>query len=350
MSTFKALRDVGVAACVAACLLALMASGAMSASASSSVTKTSFTDITWTVGAAIPHPHIEGAVAQVNGKIYAIAGATTDCSDNADICTATTGVDVYHPSSNTWTSAAPIPNPHRTTPTAVTIGGKIYVVGGQHVLGAQSNAVDVYAPKTNSWTTLPAASDLPASIDAAQTCGASVGSNIYIFGSEGIGVLDTSESNPSWTVLAASPLLKPSALCRATRVGPNDPTSKSAHVVITGPGDGTLNSFSQRVLVFSPASHSVRQAAAATAPMAEHSTVTLRRNVVIAGGDFSPSTVQLLPPGLGSAMHATDLPSPRDDAEGGVVVRGKFYIVGGVSEGGTPAEQTTPEVLIGTPN
>jgi hypothetical protein len=82
--------------------------------------------------------------------------------------------------------------------------------------------------------------------------------------------------------------------------------------------------------------------------MAEHSSVTIDNEAVVAGGDFSPQTVQILPAGFGSAITASNLPQPRDDSEGGAVVGGKWYIVGGGEDG-----ENVPggaEVLIGTPN
>jgi hypothetical protein len=82
--------------------------------------------------------------------------------------------------------------------------------------------------------------------------------------------------------------------------------------------------------------------------MAEHSSVTIDGNVVVAGGDFNGQTVQFLPPGLSEVRTTADLPQPRDDAEGGVVYKGSWYITGGGEDGDTPAGGV--DVLIGTPN
>jgi hypothetical protein len=314
---------------------------------SEKVEAVAFSNISWTTGAAIPNPHFEGTVAVVGTNIYAIGGSTADCSDG-DGCDPQTAVDVYHPASNRWTSAAPLANDQQDMPVSAVVDRDIYVVGG----AAGQNLVDVYNPRSNSWSTLPAASDVPSSINQAWSCGAGVGSNIYVFTEGGIGILNTSASPPAWTVLPAPALLTPdggaSLFCSATRVGPNNPTSKETQIVITGPGDGSADSLSERVLVFSPASNSLAQAGATTAPMAEHSSVTIDNEAVVAGGDFSPQTVQILPAGFGSAITASNLPQPRDDSEGGAVVGGKWYIVGGGEDG-----ENVPggaEVLIGTPN
>jgi hypothetical protein len=302
-----------------------------------------FTDISWTTGAPIPDPHFEGTVATVGGQIYDLGGSTADCSDG-DGCNPQLNVNVYNPKTNSWRKAAALPNDHQDTPVSTVVGGDIYVIGGS----SGQNEVDVYNPGSNSWTTLPASSDLPATINTAWSCGVSVGSNVYIFTVYGIGVMDTSVSPPTWTVLPASPLLSPSDFCDATLVGPNNPTSTAAQVVITGPGDGSSDASSQRVLVFSPASDSLILAGATTVPMAEHSTTTIDGNAVVAGGDFSPEAVQYIPPGFSTAVSISNLPQPRDDAEGGVQVSGKLYITGGGENGETPAGGV--DVLIGTPN
>ena len=80
-------------------------------------------------------------------------------------------------------------------------------------------------------------------------------------------------------------------------------------------------------------------------PTAEQSADLLKGIVVVAGGDFNFNAVEGVAPGQGSVASFSNLPDNRDDAAGGSVVNGKFYIVGGRS-----TTTTTPDVLIGTPN
>src|SRR5271165_5014264 len=123
-----------------------------------------FTDLSWTAGAAIPHAHIEGASVGAGSDVYAISGATGDCTDGAS-GTVTSAVDAYNTATNAWAARAPIPNGRDQDPAAVDVSGKIYVIGGTSSCGgATVTAVDTYKTSTNTWTTLPAVSDLPASL------------------------------------------------------------------------------------------------------------------------------------------------------------------------------------------
>ncbi len=172
------------------------------------IKKPPFTDISWTQGANVPNTHEEGAAVALGGVVYDISGATNDCSDSG--CGSfVSAVDVYHPKTDTFTSAAPIPNARSDDPAAVVVNGSIYVVGGMNT-GGTVRAIDKYTPG-NGWKTLPAASDLPAGFGGAEACGASKGKHIYYFDSAAheVGTLNTAASPPSWTVSAPQPLLSP---------------------------------------------------------------------------------------------------------------------------------------------
>ena len=157
------------------------------------IKKPPFTDISWTDGPTVPNIHEEGAAVALGGLVYDISGATSDCSDSG-CSTFVSAVDVYHPTTNTFTSAAPIPNPRAEDPAAVVVNGSIYVVGGINT-GGTVRAIDKFTPGTG-WKTLPAASDLPAGFGGAEACGASKGTHIYYFDSAAheVGMPDTATS------------------------------------------------------------------------------------------------------------------------------------------------------------
>jgi hypothetical protein len=300
------------------------------------VIKPAFTDISWTQGANVPNTHEEGAAVALGGVVYDISGATTDCSD-AGCSTMQPAVDVYHPKTDTFTSAPPIPNPRAYDPAAVVVNGSIYVIGGLNTIGTVS-AVDRYTPG-KGWKTLGAASDLPAGFVGSESCGAAVGSKIYYFDASAheVGTLNTAAKHPTWTMGNPQPLLAPTSFCSAVTDG--------AKIVIVGPGDGSADSYSQRVLTFTPSTGAVTQDQGTTVPTAEQSAALLHGIVVVAGGDFDYSAVEGVEPGEGSVASYSPLPQVRDDAAGGSVVRGKFYIVGGQS-----VSNLNPHVMIGTPN
>ena len=118
-------------------------------------------------------------------------------------------------------------------------------------------------------------------------------------------------------------------------------------IVIVGPGNGSADANSQRVLIFTPSSGVVTQANGLTVPTAEQSADLLKGIVVVAGGDFNYSAVEGVA-GTGESLRRPTpllLPQVRDDSAGGSVVKGKFYIVGGQS-----MTNLNPHVLIGKPN
>jgi hypothetical protein len=300
------------------------------------VIKPAFTDIGWTQGANVPNTHEEGAAVALGGVVYDISGSMSDCSD-AGCGALQPAVDVYHPKTDTFTSAPAIPNPRTYDPAAVVVNGSIYVIGGLGTGGTVS-AVDKFTPG-KGWKTLPLASDLPAGFVGEESCGAAVGSNIYYFDSatHEVGTLNTLAKPPSWTVSTPQPLLAPSSFCSAVADG--------SSIVLVGAGDGSADSYSQRVLTFHPLSGAVTLDQGATVPTAEQSAVLLHGIVVVAGGDFDFSAVEGVAPGQGSVASYSALPQVRDDSAGGSVVRGKFYIVGGQS-----MTNLNPHVMIGSPN
>ena len=76
---------------------------------------------TWTSGTNMPtaRSHLRAAV--LNGKIYAIGGYNGTSYINT--------VEEYDPSTNTWTTQTSIPTA-KAAPAVVTANGKIYIAGG----------------------------------------------------------------------------------------------------------------------------------------------------------------------------------------------------------------------------
>ena len=95
--------------------------------------------------------HVQPAVAVVAGKLY-VAGGNTGGG------VVTGRVDVYNPSTNSWSTVPAMPTP-RVAAAGGLIGGKLYVVGGRNG-STYYNSVEVYDPLTNAWTStagMPAA-------------------------------------------------------------------------------------------------------------------------------------------------------------------------------------------------
>lgn len=115
----------------------------------------------WKALAPLPTKRGSAVAVQAGGKIYVIGGATTvPGSKNVAIAgngpaRVLTSNDVYDPATNTWESRSPMAL-GRNHAFAGAVGGKIYVIGGRvgHAfITAASNTdiVEEYDPATDSW-------------------------------------------------------------------------------------------------------------------------------------------------------------------------------------------------------
>ncbi|MHC4707177.1 MAG: Kelch repeat-containing protein [Planctomycetota bacterium] len=101
---------------------------------------------TWTTKAPMPTARGFLATGVVNGKIYAIGGATY--AGGGTLST----VEEYDPATDTWTTKAPMPMARTTFLAASTVNGIIYVIGGARG-GSTLSTVEAYDPATDTWTT-----------------------------------------------------------------------------------------------------------------------------------------------------------------------------------------------------
>ncbi len=98
----------------------------------------------FTAAAPLTPPRFQLAgVALPSGKVLVAGGqdATTNYSN----------VDLYEPLTNTWTAAAPLLHPRSWAKIAV-VGGKVYVGGGYGVGFTADDTVEVYDPTVDKWT------------------------------------------------------------------------------------------------------------------------------------------------------------------------------------------------------
>ncbi len=101
----------------------------------------------WTNKAAMPTTRSRSASAVNAGIIYVFGG---DDAAGTPLNT----VEAYNPSTDSWSTLAPMPTPRRYAAAAAWGGtNKIYVLGGETAAG-QINTVEVYDIATNSWSTL----------------------------------------------------------------------------------------------------------------------------------------------------------------------------------------------------
>lgn len=155
-------------------------------------------------------PTARGAlgVAVVNGLIYAIGGiASWNSSFNVGTSTAT--VEIYNPSSNSWSTGVPLPQPLDSFGVAVS-NGTIYVIAGESK-GNVVNTVYSFNPATStSWSTM---SNLPLGRQSLGAVANSTGlifavGGMYGLASNPVTTAETDVYNPatnSWSTLSPMP-------------------------------------------------------------------------------------------------------------------------------------------------
>lgn len=109
---------------------------------------------TWTTKSLMPTPRSNFAIATVGGKIYCFGGITAIDDKGRQI---TNAVEVYNPTTDTWTIKSDMPT-QRWDVQANVINGKIYLMGGYKPENtsyseALTDLNEVYDPKNDSWST-----------------------------------------------------------------------------------------------------------------------------------------------------------------------------------------------------
>lgn len=100
----------------------------------------------WKTRAPMPRPRDDFAVAAYDGKLYVIGGTI------AGRPTAT--VERYDPDNDVWVALHDKPTPVSHV-SGVTIGGRIYVPGGEDEDGTVLTIMEAYDPRSQQWQSLP---------------------------------------------------------------------------------------------------------------------------------------------------------------------------------------------------
>jgi N-acetylneuraminic acid mutarotase len=109
----------------------------------------------WVARAPMPNPRSHFAAVADEGKIWTIGGQTGQ-GDNATVSAA---VNVYDPSSNTWSTGPSLPRPRaHISSSTVVVDRCVIVIGGDSPANEPIAATSVLDLATSTWT---AASDLP---------------------------------------------------------------------------------------------------------------------------------------------------------------------------------------------
>lgn len=166
----------------------------------------------WRKGPVIPAERLRGSAGVVvhNNKIYMVCGITDGHWDGH-----VAWLDEYDPKTDSWKRLADAPRT-RDHVSATVASGKLYVAGGRRstarigkVMELLVPEVDVYDFATGKWTTLPAASNLP-TLRAGCTA-VTQGGKVWIIGGETVQLLAHNEAeylDPKTNHWTSGPRLK----------------------------------------------------------------------------------------------------------------------------------------------
>lgn len=152
---------------------------------------------TWSEAASLPAPRGGHAAAVLNGRVHVLGGGNSlsTIDDHS----------VYDPNTNTWSERAKLPR-RMGSPAAVVLDGKLYSLGGRS--GREDfGDVHVYDPTADRWAAGPG-------IPARGTSGAAtIGGSIYVIGGESqskrtvlADVLRLAPGASAWTHAAPMPV------------------------------------------------------------------------------------------------------------------------------------------------
>ncbi len=133
----------------------------------------------WQTKTAMPTARYGIQASEVKGKFYLIGGWIQ--TESSSITDKSSRVEIYDPTTDTWTSGSPISTAVAGYASAV-VDGKIYVISGVASGSVKTNLTQIYDPEKDEWTSgVP----IPMSVSnaaAGTVTGANVAKAIYVIG------------------------------------------------------------------------------------------------------------------------------------------------------------------------
>ena len=221
----------------------------------------------WSTGASTPYSTGGGAVGvALNGKLYVIGGC-----QNGSSCPGDSAVEVYDPSSDSWSSAAAYPGAMAWGACGA-IAGEIYCAGGI-LNGSETPNTYVYDPSADTWTgglaPIPVASGglwgtaYTATADGQLLLQDGVTDNFATVTNEGF-AYDVASDSWSSTPNNIVTTYRPGSACGFYQVGGQDGTFTGIQDAVVLPGYDVCSVGSVPWLSFNPASGTLAAGQATT--------------------------------------------------------------------------------------
>ncbi|OFW05420.1 MAG: hypothetical protein A3I61_14465 [Acidobacteria bacterium RIFCSPLOWO2_02_FULL_68_18] len=265
--------------------------------------------------------------AALGGLVYAIGGTAGGCP------VAALGTEAYDPSSNSWTPKATLPAPagspgsqQRTAFATAVMDGRIYAFGGGNCSGVFFSDVQVYDPTTNTWTVKD-----PMPGRRAHGAAAVVGGKIYLIGGY---------SNPSSSATSMAPTLEYDPVNQTFTPQPAIPTPRidpgvaviDDKIYVVG-GMSSTGAPLADVQAYNPATDGWSSVMSLSTPRRAPAVAAIDGLLYAFGGSNAFGIVdvgEMYDPGLDTWVVAPSLPAGRT-MTGEAVLGGVLYVIGGVS-------------------
>lgn len=149
---------------------------------------------TWASAASLPNRNVFNNAAVAGGNLYTFGGISTENFR-------------YNPGNNSWTSLAPSMFPHGQSAAVGVINDKIYVAGGYGAETMSGNELEVYDPLNNNWVVLA-----PMNTPRFGCAGGVIGGKFYVVGGLDASTVTTRATlevydpvTNTWTTLPSMP-------------------------------------------------------------------------------------------------------------------------------------------------
>jgi len=263
------------------------------------------------------------AVAALNGKIYVTGGVI---SDGLTYGSEPVTVEIYDPSTDSWTTGSPMSAISRVAPGGASVGGLFYALGGSGIYG-----IEAYDPLTGTWSVRAAMNK-----DRGWFSAGVVNGKILVLGGYStptgyMPIADMEEYDPqanSWTARQSLPVgiwFHSVAAIDGILYSVGGDTSYGP------PWVGAIL-VTSAVWAYSPASDSWSARTGLPVPRARAACGVIDGEIYIVGGATNAetfSTMYIYNPATDKWRRGPDMPNARRD-HGAAVVGGVLYVVGGV--------------------